>query len=74
MYIGFREDWSQTLWLIFEDAYVLLYLSGTWSRSAFCGFVFDTGKVYKSGAKKGQAKFRTELRYDGVRDLLDWAI
>ena len=26
----------------------------------------DTGEVYKSGAKKGQAKFRTELRYDGV--------
>ena len=34
----------------------------------------DTGEVYKSGAKKGQAKFRTELRYDGVRDLLDWSI
>lgn len=34
----------------------------------------DTGEVYKSGLKKGQTKFRTELRYDGVRDLLDWAI
>ena len=34
----------------------------------------DTGEVYKSGAKKGQAKFRTELRFDGVRDLLDWSI
>lgn len=34
----------------------------------------DTGEVYKSGLKKGQLKFRTELRYDGVRDLLDWAI
>ena len=34
----------------------------------------DTGEVYKSGLKKGQPKFRTELRYDGVRDLLDWAI
>ena len=34
----------------------------------------DTGEVYKTGLKKGQAKFRTELRYDGVRDLLDWAI
>ena len=34
----------------------------------------DTGEVYKSGLRKGQAKFRTELRYDGVRDLLDWAI
>lgn len=34
----------------------------------------DTGEVYKSGAKKGQSKFKTELRYDGVRDLLDWAI
>ncbi len=33
-----------------------------------------TGDVYKSGLKKGQPKFRTELRYDGVRDLLDWAI
>lgn len=34
----------------------------------------DTGEVYKTGAKKGLSKFRTELRYDGVRDLLDWAI
>ena len=34
----------------------------------------DTGEVYKSGLKKGQPKFRTELRFDGVRNLLDWAI
>ena len=34
----------------------------------------DTGEVYKSGAKKGQPKFKTELRRDGVKDLLEWAI
>ena len=34
----------------------------------------DTGEVYKSGLKKGQPKFRSELRFDGVRDLLDWSI
>ena len=34
----------------------------------------DTGEVYKSGLKKGHPKFRTELRFDGVRDLLDWSI
>ena len=34
----------------------------------------DTGEVYKSGLKKGQAKYRTELRFDGVHDVLDWAI
>lgn len=34
----------------------------------------NTGEVYKSGAKKGLPKFRSELRFDGVRDLLDWAI
>ena len=34
----------------------------------------DTGEIYKTGLKKGQPKFKTELRYDGVRDLLDWAI
>ncbi|MBQ9497890.1 MAG: hypothetical protein IJR52_10020 [Selenomonadaceae bacterium] len=34
----------------------------------------DTGEVYKTGLKKGQPKFRTEFRYDGVRDLLDWSI
>lgn len=33
-----------------------------------------TGEVYKTGLKKGQPKFRTELRFDGVRDLLDRAI
>ena len=33
-----------------------------------------TGEVYKSGAKKGLPKFRNELCFDGVRDLLDWAI
>ncbi len=33
-----------------------------------------TGEVYKSGLKKGQPKFRSELRFDGIRDLLDWAI
>ena len=33
-----------------------------------------TGEVYKSGAKKGLTKTRKEFRYDGVRDLLDWAI
>ena len=34
----------------------------------------DTGEVYKSGLKKGQPKYKTELRNDGVRDLLEWAI
>ena len=34
----------------------------------------ETGEFYKTGAKKGQAKTRKELRYDGVRHVLDWAI
>ena len=34
----------------------------------------DTGEVYKSGLRKGQSKLKTELRYDGVRDLLDWSL
>lgn len=34
----------------------------------------NTGEFYKSGLKKGLPKFRSELRFDGVRDLLDWAI
>ena len=33
-----------------------------------------TGEFYKSGLKKSLPKFRSELRFDGVRDLLDWAI
>ncbi|MBR4903886.1 MAG: hypothetical protein IKZ53_04380 [Selenomonadaceae bacterium] len=33
-----------------------------------------TGEVYKTGLKKGQPKLKTELRFDGVRDLLDCAI
>lgn len=34
----------------------------------------DTGEVYKTGAKKGQPKTRKEFRYDGVKDIFDWAI
>ena len=33
-----------------------------------------TGEVYKTGARKGEAKTRKELRYDGVRHVMDWAI
>ena len=33
-----------------------------------------TGEVYKTGQRKGQPKYRNELRYDGVRYVLDWAI
>lgn len=33
-----------------------------------------TGEVYKTGAKKGLPKTKKEFRYDGVRDLLEWAI
>lgn len=33
-----------------------------------------TGEFFKTGTKKGQPKFRSELRYDGVRQVLDWAI
>ena len=33
-----------------------------------------TGEVFKSGMRKGQPKTRKELRYDGVRHVLDWAI
>lgn len=33
-----------------------------------------TGEVYKTGARKGQPKYRQEFRYDGVRHVLEWAI
>ena len=33
-----------------------------------------TGEVYKTGAKKGQPKYRQEFRYDGVHHVLEWAI
>ena len=33
-----------------------------------------TGEIYKTGAKKGQAKTRKEFRYDGVRHVWDWAL
>ena len=33
-----------------------------------------TGEVYKTGLRKGQPKYRNELRYDGARHVLDWAI
>lgn len=33
-----------------------------------------TGEVYKTGTKKGQPKTRKEFRYDGVRQIWDWAV
>lgn len=33
-----------------------------------------TGEIYKTGLRKGQPKYRTELRYDGAKHVLDWAI
>lgn len=33
-----------------------------------------TGEVYKTGARKGQPKYRHEFRYDGVHHVLEWAI
>ena len=33
-----------------------------------------TGEVYKTGARKGQPKTRKEIRYGGVRHVMDWAI
>ena len=34
----------------------------------------ETGEIYKSGLKKGQPKTRKEFRYDGIKEILDWAI
>ena len=33
-----------------------------------------TGETYKTGLKKGQPKYRNELKFDGVKHVLDWAI
>ena len=33
-----------------------------------------TSEIYKTGLKKGQMKYRNELRHDGVRHVLDWGI
>ena len=33
-----------------------------------------TGETFKTGARKGQPKTRKEMRYNGVRHVLDWAI
>lgn len=33
-----------------------------------------TGEVFKTGTRKGEPKTRKELRYDGVRHVMDWAI
>ncbi|MBR1419565.1 MAG: hypothetical protein IJ575_00685 [Selenomonadaceae bacterium] len=33
-----------------------------------------TGEIYKTGTRKGQSRTRKEFRYDGFRDLQDWAI
>ena len=33
-----------------------------------------TGEVYKTGLRKRQPKYRNELRHDGARHVLEWAI
>lgn len=33
-----------------------------------------TGEVYKTGARKGQPKYRQQMCTDGVRDVMEWAI
>ena len=33
-----------------------------------------TGEVYKTGAKKGQPKYRQQIFYDGVRHVMEWAV
>ena len=33
-----------------------------------------TGEVYKTGLRKGQPKYQNELRYNGARHVLEWAI
>ena len=33
-----------------------------------------TGELYKTGAKKGLPKTRKEFRYDGVKDVFEWAV
>ena len=33
-----------------------------------------TGEVYKTGLRKGQPKYRNELRYDGVKQVFEWAL
>ena len=33
-----------------------------------------TGEFYKSGVKKGLPKTRKEFKYDGVKDVFEWAI
>lgn len=34
----------------------------------------ETGEVYKTGLKKGQPKTKKEFRYDGIKEIFDWAI
>ena len=34
----------------------------------------DTGEVYKTGLKKGQPKTKKEFRYDGIKEVFEWAI
>lgn len=33
-----------------------------------------TGEVFKTGLRKGQPKYRKELRKDGVKDVFEWAL
>lgn len=50
------------------SSYKLMRALGYYKKS------ISTGEVYKTGAKKGQPKYRQELFTDGVRYVMDWAL
>ena len=50
------------------SSYKIMKALGIYSVNA------PTGEVYKYGAKKGQPKYKKELRYDGIRDVFDWTL
>ena len=50
------------------SSYKLMRALGYYKKSV------PTGEEYKTGAKKGQPKYRQELFTDGVKFVMDWAV
>lgn len=50
------------------SSYKLMQALGIYKKNVL------TGEVYKSGIRKGQPKYKKQIAFDGVHNVMDWAL